>query len=59
MRIGLRDGFLPYELPGIAFARGLILAFPFLAIPTGLIAVVVVAALIGATRVAMRKKTPA
>ncbi len=35
MRMGLRDGFLPYELPGIALACGLILAFPFLAIPTG------------------------
>jgi hypothetical protein len=46
MRLGLRDGFLPYELPGIALACGLILAFPFLAIPTGFIAAVVVAALV-------------
>jgi arabinofuranan 3-O-arabinosyltransferase len=68
MRLGLRDGFLPYELPGIALACGLILAFPFLAIPTGFIAALVVSALIfrraaaeyrGAARVAMRKKAPA
>jgi arabinofuranan 3-O-arabinosyltransferase len=68
MRMGLRDGFLSYELPGIALACGLILAFPFLAVPTGFIAVLVVTALIvrraaveyrGATRAAMRKNAPA
>jgi hypothetical protein len=46
MRIGLREGFLPYELAAIALVCGLILAFPFVAIPTGFIAVILVAALI-------------
>jgi arabinofuranan 3-O-arabinosyltransferase len=46
MRMGLRDGFLPWELPGIAFACGLILVFPLLAMPTGFAAVALVALLI-------------
>ena len=36
LRIGLRDGFLPYELSAIAVACGLILASPVFALPTGL-----------------------
>jgi arabinofuranan 3-O-arabinosyltransferase len=46
MRIGMREGFLPLELAGIALACGLILAFPVLAMPSGFAAVAVVAALI-------------
>jgi hypothetical protein len=46
MRIGLRKGFLPWELPGIALACALILAFPVLAMPTGFVAMAVVAAMI-------------
>jgi len=46
MRMGLRDGFLSFELPGIALACGLILAFPVVAMPTGFAAASVVAALI-------------
>ncbi len=46
MRVGLRDGFLSLELPGIALACGLILAFPVLAMPTGFAAVALVALLV-------------
>jgi hypothetical protein len=46
MRMGLREGFLPWELAGIALACALILAFPVLAMPSGFVAAVVVAALI-------------
>jgi arabinofuranan 3-O-arabinosyltransferase len=46
MRMGLRDGFLPWELAGIALACGLILAFPVLAMPTGFVAAIVVAVLV-------------
>jgi hypothetical protein len=46
MRTGLRDGFLPCELAAMALVCGLILAFPFVEIPTGFLAVVVVTALI-------------
>jgi arabinofuranan 3-O-arabinosyltransferase len=68
MRLGLRDGFLPYELLAIAVSCGLILAFPFVAVPTGLPAAAIVVALIarraaaefrGASCVAMRKIAPA
>jgi hypothetical protein len=68
MRMGLRDGFLPYELTAIAVSCGLILGFPFAAVPTGLAAVAIVVGLIarraigelrGAFRVAMRKTAPA
>jgi arabinofuranan 3-O-arabinosyltransferase len=68
MRMGLRDGFLPYELPAIAASCGLILAFPFVAVPTGLAAAAIVVGLIArraaaefraANRVAMRKTAPA
>ena len=46
MRMGLREGFLSWELLGIGVACGLILAFPVLAMPTGFAALVVVVALI-------------
>jgi arabinofuranan 3-O-arabinosyltransferase len=46
MRMGLRDGFLPHELTAIALTCALILTFPFVAIPTGFVAVVVVTALV-------------
>ena len=68
MRMGLRDGFLPYELPAIAVSCGLILAFPFVAMPTGLAAAAIVVGLIARraaaefraeSRVAMRKIAPA
>jgi arabinofuranan 3-O-arabinosyltransferase len=68
MRIGLRDGFRPYELPAMAVSCGLILVFPFVAVPTGLAAVAIVVGLIarrafkefrGASRVAVRKTAPA
>jgi hypothetical protein len=68
VRMGLRDGFLPYELPAFAVSCGLILAFPFVAAPTGLAAVAIVVGLIarrvfkefrGASRVAVRKTAPA
>jgi arabinofuranan 3-O-arabinosyltransferase len=68
MRMGLRDGFLAFELPGIAVSCGLILAFPVVAMPTGFAAATLVTALIvrraaaeyrGADRAAMRKIVPA
>jgi arabinofuranan 3-O-arabinosyltransferase len=68
MRMGLRDGFRPYELPAMAVSCGLILAFPFVAAPTGLAAVAIVVGLIagrtigefrGSNRVAVRKTAPA
>jgi hypothetical protein len=68
MRMGLRDSFLAFELPGIAVSCGLILAFPVVAMPTGFAAATLVAALIarravaeyrGADRAAMRKPVPA
>jgi arabinofuranan 3-O-arabinosyltransferase len=46
MRMGLREGFLPWELAGIALACALILAFPVLAMPTGFAAAIVVGVLI-------------
>jgi arabinofuranan 3-O-arabinosyltransferase len=46
MRLGFRDGFLLYELGGMAAASLLILVYPILAVPAGLLAVLIVAALI-------------
>lgn len=46
LRLGLRQGFLPYELFAVAVAAGLVLVFPFIAMPTGFAAAVIVAALI-------------
>jgi arabinofuranan 3-O-arabinosyltransferase len=68
MRMGLRNGFLAFELPGIATSYGLILAFPVVAMPTGFAAATLITALIarraaaeycGADRAAMRKPVPA
>jgi arabinofuranan 3-O-arabinosyltransferase len=47
LQMGLRDGFLRYELAGLALAALLVLAFPITAVPTGLAAVLTVAAMIG------------
>jgi arabinofuranan 3-O-arabinosyltransferase len=46
LRLGLRQGFLPYELSATAAVSGLVLMFPFVAMPTGFAAVVIVAAMI-------------
>jgi len=46
LRLGLRDGFLPHELSAMVAASGLILVFPFLAVPTGFAAALIVAAMI-------------
>jgi hypothetical protein len=54
LRIGLREGFLGYELSGVAAASGLVLAFPFVAVPTGFVAAVIVAALVTRRAVAAR-----
>ena len=43
LRMGLRDGFLPYELAGLSIAALLVLAFPITGVPTGLLAVAIVA----------------
>jgi len=45
-RLGRTHGFAPYELTGIGIASLLVLIFPFVKAPTGLAAVLVVAALI-------------
>jgi arabinofuranan 3-O-arabinosyltransferase len=52
LRLGLREGFLPYELSAMAAASGLVLVFPFLAMPTGFAAAVIVAAMIARRAVA-------
>jgi arabinofuranan 3-O-arabinosyltransferase len=57
MRMGLREGFLPWELAGIALACALILAFPVLAIPTGFAAAIVVAGLIIRRALLARRET--
>src|SRR5262249_53088919 len=46
VRLGLRDGFLTYELAALAAVTVLILAYPFIGVPSGLLANIVVAALI-------------
>jgi arabinofuranan 3-O-arabinosyltransferase len=48
MRIGLSRGFRAYELPALAAAAALSLAYVFTGIPLGLSATLIVAALIGA-----------
>jgi hypothetical protein len=57
MRMGLREGFLPWELAGIALACALILAFPVLAMPSGFVAAVVVAALIVRRAIGLERET--
>ena len=52
LRLGLREGFLPYELSAMAVASGLVLAFPFVAMPTGFAAAVIVAAVVARRAVA-------
>ena len=46
VRLGLSEGFLPYELPAFACALGLILCFTFAGIPTGLAATLTIGALV-------------
>jgi len=46
LRLGLREGFLPYELSAMAVASGLVLVFPYISMPTGFAAAVIVAAMI-------------
>jgi arabinofuranan 3-O-arabinosyltransferase len=47
LQMGLRDGFLRFELAGLAAAALLVLAFPITAVPTGLTAVLTVALMLG------------
>jgi arabinofuranan 3-O-arabinosyltransferase len=46
MRLGLREGFLRHELAALLIASALILAYPFVSLPTGFVAMLIVAALI-------------
>jgi arabinofuranan 3-O-arabinosyltransferase len=46
VRIGLKSGFRPYELPALGCAAGLILMFIFLGAPVGLGATLIVAGLV-------------
>jgi hypothetical protein len=46
LRLGLRDGFRPWELPALGLATLLLLAFPFVVAPTGFAATLVVATLV-------------
>jgi hypothetical protein len=46
IRIGLKTGFLSYELPALACAVALIFLFTFTGLPVGLGATLIVAALI-------------
>jgi arabinofuranan 3-O-arabinosyltransferase len=47
VRIGLDEGFAPYEQPALGLVAGLLMIFPVLGTPTGFGATLVVAALIG------------
>jgi arabinofuranan 3-O-arabinosyltransferase len=47
IRLGLTEGFLRFELIGLAAVSLLVLVFPFIAAPTGLLATLIMAALIG------------
>lgn len=46
IRIGLRDSFMPYEIGALTLASASVLIVPFVNVPTGLIAVLIVALLI-------------
>ncbi len=46
IRVGLRTGFRPYELPALGCSAALILSFVFFGIPVGLFATLIVASLI-------------
>jgi glycosyl transferase family 87 len=46
MRLGFRDGFLHYELGAMAAASLLVLAYPIVVAPAGLLAVLIVAAVV-------------
>jgi arabinofuranan 3-O-arabinosyltransferase len=47
LRLGLREGFLAGEIAAMAAACGLVLVFPVVPVPTGFVATVIVAAIIG------------
>lgn len=57
IRLGLRTGFLPGEAAALVAAAACILVFPFAEMPTGLLAMLVTAALI-LRRVIVGKRTP-
>ena len=46
VRIGLKHGFRPYELPALGFAAALVMSFIFLGLPVGLGATPIVAGLV-------------
>jgi membrane protein implicated in regulation of membrane protease activity len=46
LRFGTARGFLPWDLMGIGVACGLVLVFPFVKLPVGFAALLVVAALL-------------
>src|ERR1700733_10738550 len=46
VRIGLKTGFRPYELPALGCALALIICFTFSGVPLGLVAILIVAGLI-------------
>jgi arabinofuranan 3-O-arabinosyltransferase len=46
MRIGLKDGFRPYELPALGCALALVISFAFFGQPVGLFATLIVSSLI-------------
>ncbi len=58
LRLGLQDGFLPYELAAMVAACGLVAIFPIAAMPTGFAAALIVAAII-LRRVAMELRPDA
>jgi arabinofuranan 3-O-arabinosyltransferase len=55
LRLGLREGFRPGELPAMATAAGLVLIFPLVPVPTGFAAALIVAGLVGRRVVAQRE----
>lgn len=46
LRMGITDGFLDYELPALGVVTVLLMVFPYVVMPTGLAAALIVAALI-------------
>jgi arabinofuranan 3-O-arabinosyltransferase len=46
IRLGLQDGFRAHELPALGVAVLLLLAFPFVIVPTGFVATLIVAGLV-------------
>src|SRR5262249_44378060 len=46
VRLGLRDGFVRHELAAFAAVTALILVYPFIMVPTGMLATLIVAAVV-------------